>query len=141
VVEDEQAFRQLLQESLSQEGYEVEAAADGSLALEALARQEFDVVISDIRMPVMDGLDLFGCAMKRWPGLGRRFVFITGGPLDEAARRVVTGSGSPCLFKPFGLEDLNAALGEVLARPPGSRSASMLDSPARGIDEAATRAD
>jgi signal transduction histidine kinase/CheY-like chemotaxis protein len=141
VVEDEQAFRQLLQESLSQEGYEVEVAADGSLAVEVLASQEFDVVISDIRMPHMDGLELYQCAMRRWPGLSRRFVFITGGPLDEAARRVVTGSGSPCLFKPFGLEDLNAALGEVLARPPGSRAASMLDSPARGIDEAETRAD
>jgi two-component system NtrC family sensor kinase len=136
VVEDEQAFRQLLQESLSQAGYEVEAAPEGSLAMEALAGRDFDVVISDIRMPVMDGR-----VGERWPRLRHRFIFITGGPLDEAARRLLASSRSPCLFKPFGLEDLDAALGQVLARPAGGRGDSMLDSPARGIDEAATGAD
>src|SRR6185436_11338868 len=57
-VDDEDALRQVVQEQLSLEGYEVDAADDGDTAVEKLAAREYDVVLLDIRMPRMNGIDV-----------------------------------------------------------------------------------
>src|ERR1700741_2698254 len=57
IAEDEDAVRESLVEVLRDEGYQVTAAADGAVAIAALATQEFEVIVSDLRMPGNDGLD------------------------------------------------------------------------------------
>jgi signal transduction histidine kinase len=141
IVEDEEAFRLLLEESLQQEGWTVTAAADGAEALSRMAGSDFDVVISDLRMPVMDGVQLFQRTRERRPELAARFVFITGDLLDPVTRRFLDDCGAPCLLKPFGLDELNALLARVHAGTARPRRGSVLDSPARGRNEASPRVD
>ena len=56
VVDDEENIRLLFKEELEEEGYEVETASNGLEALEALKGSSFDVIVLDIKMPVMDGI-------------------------------------------------------------------------------------
>ncbi len=116
VVEDEDAFRLLLEEALEQQNYHVTTAADGAAALELLAAAEFDAVVSDLRMPVMDGLQLFQQIQDRRPELADRFVFMTGDLLDQGTRTFLEECGAPCLPKPFGLEELHRALRRLASR-------------------------
>lgn len=75
IVEDNTVFRELLTTILDQEGYTVVIAADGGEGLRCLQREQFDLVISDIKMPVRSGLDLFHLVQRQPnPPL---FIFIT----------------------------------------------------------------
>lgn len=58
VIDDERAIRNTLQEILEHEGYKVELAENGEEGLEKFSSQNFDVVLCDIKMPKMDGLDV-----------------------------------------------------------------------------------
>jgi len=130
VVDDEDAFRQLLQEALSEHGAEVVTAADGAAALKELSAGSFDAVVSDLRMPGMNGMELHAQVKRRWPAMARRFVFITGDVMDADVRAFLESCGAPHLPKPFGLQELTDTLarvalaghegaGAVLDFPPG----------------------
>jgi two-component system NtrC family sensor kinase len=110
VVEDEDSFRLLLEEALAEGEYQVTTAAHGAAALEILAAAEFDAVVSDLRMPVMDGVQFFHQVRDQRPDLAGRFVFMTGDLLDQGTRTFLEECGAPCLPKPFGLEELHQAL-------------------------------
>ncbi|MBP0445891.1 response regulator [Roseomonas sp. SSH11] len=58
VAEDESAIAEMIQEVLTDEGFRVTVAADGALALEEYSRNEFDVLLTDVRMPNLDGVGL-----------------------------------------------------------------------------------
>ncbi len=118
IVEDEDAFRGLLQEALEEEGREIVAVGDGQEALEALAAgASFDAVISDMRMPRLNGMELHERVKERWPDLAGKFVFITGDVMDADVRAYLEGCGVPYLPKPFGLDELAAALATVTDSP------------------------
>lgn len=114
VVEDEDVFRQLLQEALSEHGAEVVTAADGAAALAAMAAGSFDAVISDLRMPGMNGMEFHAQVKRRWPAMARRFVFITGDVMDVDVRAFLESCGAPHLPKPFGLQELTDTLVKVV---------------------------
>jgi DNA-binding NtrC family response regulator len=65
IVDDSERLREILREELQEDGYEVEVAANGRLGVEALKLRSFDLVVLDIRMPVMDGLDALGKMLAR----------------------------------------------------------------------------
>lgn len=65
IVDDEESMRHVLSEMLTQEGYAVECASDGAAALKILAEEEYDFVLSDIRMPQMDGTELLDQILKK----------------------------------------------------------------------------
>jgi DNA-binding NtrC family response regulator len=70
VVDDEPMMQTLLERILTRDGYRVLTAGDGAQALEVLARESVSIVISDLQMPVMGGLDLLKAIKKDFPGLG-----------------------------------------------------------------------
>jgi CheY-like chemotaxis protein len=78
VVEDDRHVRALLVELLREEGHEVFEAANGRVALEILNRRAFDLIISDIRMPELDGRALYHELLRAQPELLDRFVILTG---------------------------------------------------------------
>ncbi len=91
VVDDEPAIRHVLTVSLSAQGYEVRAVSDGEEALLELAARPYDVVVSDVRMPRMDGLTLLKTALARWPELV--FVVMSAyGSQDDALEAVAAGA-------------------------------------------------
>jgi DNA-binding NtrC family response regulator len=104
LVEDEADLRQLLTELLRREGHRVEAAKDGAVGMHQLHRQIFDLVISDIRLPWVDGLTLFRTARKEVPAT--EVILMTGyGDVGQAVGTLKEGA-CDYLTKPFKSEEL-----------------------------------
>ncbi len=113
VLDDQDIIRRFLHRLLTQEGCLVESARNGQEGLQILLRQDFDVVILDLRMPEMDGMAFLQEARKIWPWLG---LIITSGFLDdrdiEKARRAGIRHFIP---KPIVADVLMRALREEVA--------------------------
>jgi len=114
VVDDEPAVAALLAEALSRDGYNVDTAANGAVALERLAAQKYDLIISDSGMPVLSGPELYRELERRDPHLVRRFVFVTGDVLNPSTRAFLEQTGAPQLEKPFTLESVKRVVRRVL---------------------------
>jgi CheY-like chemotaxis protein len=121
VVEDEPDTREMLVFMLRLDGHQIDSARNGSEALDLLARQSYDlparrsydVILSNLRMPGMDGLELYQRIEERWPHLALRVVFVTAeGPGGLIAP--YRGVPIPFLSKPYTLERLRQAIARVL---------------------------
>ena len=101
VVDDEVGVRETLAEILTSSGHRVVAVASGREALERLGGERFDVVLTDIRMPDVDGRALYREIERRWPERASQVVFVSGDTLTSALRAFVAQSGRPVIEKPF----------------------------------------
>lgn len=118
IVEDEAITRRNLCVLLSEEGYEVDEAGDGLQALEILARRRFDLVLSDIIMPRMDGLKL----LKRLQSVAPEMpVMIMTSYLSGSASSVPAGAAE-FIRKPFIVDDLLFKVQRVLHKTGQSAS-------------------
>ena len=105
VVDDEKIKRITLADDLSGQGHEVVTAGDGQQALELLDRELFDVVVTDIKMPKLDGLELLK-RVKDSASAGVRFILMTAyGSIPVAVEAMKLGA-TDFLTKPFRNEDL-----------------------------------
>lgn len=123
VVEDEQALAVALSRGLSPR-FHVEHAADGVRAFERLTRGDapfYDVVLCDLRIPGLDGRALFDAMRASRPAQANRFVFLTGGAVDEEHVQFLRVCGRPVLEKPFRMEELDAVLAATVAEPADTR--------------------
>jgi CheY-like chemotaxis protein len=103
VVDDEEPLARLICEALSEEGHRTEAVFDGPSALARATEGTFDLIISDLRMPGMDG-DQFGRELERVaPALARRLLLTTGDTLSDLPPAL---SARDLLRKPFDLDEL-----------------------------------
>ena len=117
VVDDDAEVGQLLADFLAADGYQVDTAADGVAALDKLEGRSYDLVLSDVRMPQLDGPGLYREARRRRPGL--RFVFITGDALGPHTREFLTRTGSVSLPKPLRREEVRLAVRHALREEGG----------------------
>lgn len=109
LVDDEPAVLEGLQESLRREPYAVEAATSASAALEVLAMSSVDVVVSDERMPGMQGSEFLGVVCKKYPNVMR--VMLTGqASLEAAVRAINEGQVFRILLKPCAPGELKSVL-------------------------------
>ncbi len=115
VVEDELRVAQLVAEVLEAEGYEVDTAANGLLALEKIEAHAYDLILSDLRMPELDGLGLYRELERRQPALLSRLLFVSGATDQPEYRRFLAETAVPVLSKPFALVDLQQVTRRVLA--------------------------
>lgn len=113
VVDDEQEIRTLLSKALTQMGgYEVEVAEDGEAALKKVEGDSFDLILTDLKMPKMGGLELIGEVAKRRPEI--LMVVMTGhGTIDSALDAMRQGA-SDYLAKPLNLNELLFRIEKVL---------------------------
>lgn len=115
VVDDEPWVTEVLAEMLAADGHEVDTAANGRIALTHVQRRAYDLIISDIRMPELDGLGLYTELQRGQPLLLRRFIFVTGSGLSSEIQKFLDRTGARRLHKPFTVQDLHqmtqAALG------------------------------
>jgi DNA-binding NtrC family response regulator len=99
VVEDDPTFRSLLVTILQEEGYDIAEEGDGRQALQALRRRSFDLVLSDLRLPGMEGLDLF--RQVKAEGIAPPFILLTAfGTVEEAVSALKEGV-TDFLMKPL----------------------------------------
>ena len=108
VVDDERSMRDFLKILLVKEGYDVITAQDGDEALELLSGQEYDVVISDIRMPGLSGLELLGEIKEQTPDLPVIMITAFASPNDavEAMKR----GGYDYISKPFNVDEIKSVI-------------------------------
>jgi DNA-binding NtrC family response regulator len=115
VVDDEECIRLFVQEALALEGIECSAACCADEALSLLGTREFDLLVTDIKMPGMDGISLMRAARGIHPGLPT--LVITGYATGTAAREHVEDEVQGYLLKPFTLNDFLDAVSTALAVP------------------------
>lgn len=101
VVDDEPELAHALARLLEKEGFTVAAVASGRRACELLAAGDFQLVLSDLRMPELDGPGLFAWIEAHRPELAPRTGFVTGDTMGAASVRFLTRTGRPFLEKPF----------------------------------------
>jgi signal transduction histidine kinase len=96
------AYRRMLCDA-----HELTTALGGAEALSLLEKDtRFDVVLCDLQMPEMTGMELHAVVLERYPALANRFVFVTGGAFSGEARRFLEESVPAVIQKPFNVDDL-----------------------------------
>ncbi|HSB60640.1 MAG TPA: ATP-binding protein, partial [Vicinamibacteria bacterium] len=123
IVDDEHEVAEVLAELLRSVGHTVEIAKGGLAGLQRLAGVRFDLVITDMKMPDLDGRALHREAERLDPSLPGRFVFMTGDGLSDDTQEFLSRTGRPTLRKPFGLDEAERVVQEAvralgIARPP-----------------------
>lgn len=115
VVDDEEIIAQLIADVLGGEGYDVDIAPHGLAALASLEKRTYDLILSDLRMPQLDGLGLYRAIQERRPDLLRRFVFITGTSEHADYQGFIDDVKAPILLKPFDVTELQRVARNILA--------------------------
>ncbi|HVY29290.1 MAG TPA: PAS domain S-box protein [Polyangiaceae bacterium] len=114
VIDDEPIVAKLLERVLSRE-HQVDVAADGEQALALLAsRPDYDVVLCDLMMPHMNGMELFQRIARDAPGLTDRFVFMTGGTTRADAQAFLDSVPNEKLYKPFSVPNVRSLVSRLL---------------------------
>lgn len=114
VVDDDPAVRETLELVLCCEGHDVITAASGRAAIEMLQNVDVDVVITDLRMADMDGLETLRALKAR--RLETQVIVITGYASDETQSELLRCGAASIVRKPFSLEELFAAVQQALER-------------------------
>ena len=122
LVDDDQEVLSVLAKALSAEALDVETAGSGRLALNLLVREDFDLILCDVRMPDFDGKQLFDFVCEHLPEQRDRVVFLTGDVGTESTIEFLQQAGLPYLPKPVELPRLMQVVRERLGREPRGES-------------------
>lgn len=114
VVDDEKAARKSLADILRLEGYDVTAVEDGPSALELLGEQEFDLILLDIRMPGMDGIDVMQRAVEISPDM--QIIMLTAHGSMESAIDALRYGAHDYLIKPSSPQEILSSVAGAMAR-------------------------
>ncbi|RMG51331.1 MAG: response regulator, partial [Acidobacteria bacterium] len=110
VVDDETSIVTLLTTVLTREGFEVEGVHDGRSALQRIESGSFDHILLDIKMPDLDGKQIYQLVRNLDPQMAERIVFITGDASSPETFDFILGTGNKYLKKPFTLQEIKAVL-------------------------------
>jgi two-component system NtrC family sensor kinase len=114
VVDDEPGIASVVAEVLALDGHVVEIAAHGGEALAKVRAHTYDLILSDIRMPEVDGPNFYR-ELARWDSqLLPRLMFLTGDTLNASTREFLEQTGVPCVRKPFTLAEIRAVVQQIL---------------------------
>ncbi len=107
VVDDEPHIAEAVTAFLVQQHFAVTSANGAEAALALLDQAQFDIVLSDVRMPGMDGVEFHEAACRRHPRYKQRFFFMSGYLMHPRTKAFLTSTGLPCLEKPFSFDELS----------------------------------
>lgn len=110
LAEDEPSNRKVTMLMLGHLGYRADAVANGIEALQAMEHQTYDVVLMDVKMPEMDGLQATRIIRQRWPNDGPKVIAITAYALKGDREKCLEAGMDSYLAKPIGLEELRSAI-------------------------------
>lgn len=112
VVDDEDSLRTLLSSELSSRGFNVDEADGGTIALEALNKTRYDLVILDIRMPDIDGLEVLKNIRKN--NLAKKVIMLTGVDELKIAKESLQFGADDFMTKPYDFRNLLACINRVI---------------------------
>lgn len=114
LVDDDPMITQLIIDMLSLDGYGVDTAPNGIVALEKIEGRRYDLILTDLHMPEMDGAGLYRELAKRQTHPRQKIIFLTGTAGTSEAHRLVQETGLPLLRKPFNVVELLELVRKVL---------------------------
>ncbi len=114
VVDDEPAILTFLKKVLVGEGYDVVTAGSGKEALEKIRSEEYGLILSDIKMPGLSGVELYDEIGKTAPSLQKRIMFITGDVISADTKEFLKRARAPYVTKPFDIAGLKREVRRVL---------------------------
>jgi len=110
VIEDEPVITRVCERVLTAEGFDVDVAANGNIAKDMIAEQDYDLCISDVRTPEMNGIEFYRYLQERQSPLVDKVIFTTGDVLSEDIKNFLAEVNRPFLPKPFTPDDLSSAV-------------------------------
>jgi signal transduction histidine kinase len=110
VVDDEPDVVGFLVDLLRIEGHDVDTAANGAEALDKISQRRYHAVLSDTRMPILDGIGFYREIQRRHPELQGHVAFMTGDTLSPEKREFLDRTGAPSLMKPFSLDEVQRVI-------------------------------
>jgi signal transduction histidine kinase/ActR/RegA family two-component response regulator len=116
VVDDEPAVRRLLSKILAGAGHEIDAVPDGRTALEHLSSQRYGLVLLDVRMPGMSGIEVYEQAKRVAESIASRTIFLTGDVMAAETREFLDRMGASAITKPFKAREVLETIGAFLRR-------------------------
>ena len=118
VVDDEDNLRDVLVEVLKRDGHEVDSAVDGAEGRLRAEEHRYDLVVTDLRMPNLEGPDLYRAIRERYADNPPRFIFMSANTGIEEYATFLAETGEPALEKPFNLADMRQGVQQDLAQKP-----------------------
>jgi PAS domain S-box-containing protein len=115
IIDDEPGVAEFLADVLEYEGHQVALSVTGEETLRLLESQSFDIILSDIRMPEIDGPALYRILSERWPELVSVLAFITGDTLSSRVKEFLESSGRPFVEKPITPAEVRELVARVAA--------------------------
>jgi CheY-like chemotaxis protein len=116
--DDNRVNQRVILNMLRRLGHDASFAENGLLVLEALEREWFDVILMDVQMPELDGIETTRRIRERWPqGTGPTVIAVTAGAFDEDRENCLAAGMDGYLAKPIRFSDLEAALAAVPVHP------------------------
>ena len=116
IVDDEQFVRDLLEKVLRRRGHDVVVVGDADQALKALEAAEFDLLLTDVVMPGMDGFDLLRRVKSAYPQI--KVIVLTGYARKQSISDFLLYGADEYLSKPFQVHELISAVDRVTGAPP-----------------------
>jgi DNA-binding response OmpR family regulator len=116
VIEDNECLRELFQIFLEKLGFQADKASDGSVAFRMIKEVDYDVIISDMNMPVVNGMEFYKMIATHLPHLTSRIVFATRGSFNKEHNKFFRAVSCPVLFKPVSLTALKDTIQSLSGR-------------------------
>lgn len=114
VIEDEPILGKVCLRMLERNGYTVTLVTNGLAAKEKAAGNSFDLCLSDIKTPVMNGIQFFKYLQENYPGFAARTIFMTGDVMSKDSETFLKESRAPYILKPFTEEQLISAINQYI---------------------------
>ena len=106
LIDDDENILKILGKVLSQEKFEMDIATSGREAILKLGREDYDLILSDVRMPELDGKELFAFFEANLPEYKKRVIFLTGDTGNQETMKFLEKTGCPYLTKPLEIPTL-----------------------------------
>jgi|UniRef100_UPI004049E24C two-component system, NtrC family, sensor kinase len=114
IIDDEEWILELAKAVLRNDGYQVVTALSGAKAIAALDRMNFDIIVTDWKMPGMSGMQFYEHLLDTNTALARRVLFMSGDVVNDVFNEFLKRHNRTCLTKPFELEEFRTAVAKVL---------------------------
>jgi len=115
VVEDEAQIRQLFEDVIRNSGHDVETAPNGRIALELIDKKNFDLIISDVKMPEVSGPEFYAALKRKGAALEQRLIFVTGDLMNAETLQFIESTGRAWLGKPFDIAAITRTIADCLS--------------------------
>lgn len=111
IVDDEEGYRKVLSNSLTDLGYEIRAVSNGFEALEEIKRQQYSIILLDVKMPGIDGIEFL--ELVRGIRACSQVVIITAYTYEDVIQEAMKKGAKKVITKPFSIDDITSCIDEL----------------------------